>query len=84
MHCRYIGGEKYVFYSMVMPALCHLLYIMEVSDVDPAYILCLKTAFTKDLSRQKKNLNLSWLKMATAIDIDKDLGCLPRAERGGV
>lgn len=42
LYCRYVtellGDDKYVSCSVVLSALCHLLRIMEVSDVDPAYI----------------------------------------------
>ena len=84
--CRYItellGGDKYVSCSVVLPGLCHLLRTMEVSDVDPAYIVRFKAAFTEDLTKRKANTNLSWLKVATALDPRfKDLRCLPRAER---
>ncbi|KAK7933666.1 hypothetical protein WMY93_004562 [Mugilogobius chulae] len=87
--CRYItellGGEKYVSCSIVLPALCHLQRTMEVSDVDPAYVVRFKAAFTKDLDKRKQNLNLAWLKVATALDPRfKDLKCLPRPERGEV
>ena len=39
--------------SVVLPALCHLLRTMEVSDVDPAYIVRFKNAFTTDLNKRK-------------------------------
>jgi hypothetical protein len=86
LHCRYItellGGGKYVSCSVVLPALCHLLRTMEVSDVDPAYIARFKAAFPKDLNWRKDNSNLWWLKVATALDPRfKDLKCLPRTER---
>lgn len=89
LYCRYItellGGEKYVSCSVVLPALCHLLRTMEVSDVDPAYIVRFKAAFTKDLNRRKESSNLWWLKVATALDPRfKELRCLPKAERGEV
>lgn len=90
VHLRYItawllGGEKYVSCSVVLPALCHLLRMMEVSDVDPAYILHFKAAFTKDVNKRKENLNLAWLKAATAVDPwFKDLQCLLQAEMGAV
>ncbi|KAI7800451.1 uncharacterized protein LOC130564312 [Triplophysa rosa] len=87
--CKYItellGGEKYVSCSVVLPALCHLLRTMEVSDVDPAYIVRFKGAFTKDLNRRRETSNLLWLKVATALDPRfKELRCLPKAERGEV
>jgi len=84
--CRYVTellvGDKYVSCSVVLPALCHLLRTMEASDVDPAYVVCFTAAFTEDLNRQKENRNMSWLKVATAVESRfKDLRCLPRAER---
>lgn len=82
--CRYVtellGGDKYVSCSVVLPTLCHLLHTMEVSDVDPAYIVRFKAAFTEDLNRRKDNTNLLWLKVALDPRF-KDLRCLPRAER---
>lgn len=67
LHCRYItellGGEQYVSCSVVLPALCHLLRTMAVSDVDPAYIARFKAAFTKNLNGRKENSNLWWLKV---------------------
>ncbi|XP_048014184.1 E3 SUMO-protein ligase ZBED1 [Megalobrama amblycephala] len=84
--CRYItellGGDKYVSCSVVLPALCHLQHAMKISDDDPAYIVRFKSAFTKDLNQRRENINLEWLKVATALDPRfKDLKCLPRAER---
>ncbi|KAK7944432.1 hypothetical protein WMY93_000160 [Mugilogobius chulae] len=76
IHHRAPWWEKYVSCSIVLPALCHLQRTMEVSDVDPAYVVRFKTAFTKDLDKRKQNLNLAWLKVATALD--------PRPERGEV
>lgn len=88
-YCRYItelfGGEKYVSCSVVLPALCHLLCIMEASHEDPAYIVCFKSTFTKNSNKQKENSNLSWLKVAASLGPRfKDLRCLPKAERGEV
>jgi len=55
---------------------------MEALDVDPAYVVCFKAAFTVDLNRRKENTNMSWFKAATARDPRfKDFRCLPRAER---
>ncbi|XP_073696284.1 cytosolic phospholipase A2 gamma-like [Garra rufa] len=55
---------------------------MKISDDDPAYIVRFKAAFTKDLNQRRENINLEWLKVATALDPRfKDLKCLPRAER---
>ncbi|XP_060792592.1 E3 SUMO-protein ligase ZBED1-like [Neoarius graeffei] len=89
--CRYIteflGGDKYVSCSVVIPALCHLQHEMKISDDDPAYIVRFKAAFTKDLSQQREKLNLEWLKgiVATALDPRfKDLKCLARADREAV
>jgi len=71
--------------SVGLPALCHLLCTMEASDVDPAYVVHFKAAFTEDLNIRKENTNMSWLKVATALDPGfKDLRCLPRAERDEV
>ncbi|KAL7389051.1 hypothetical protein ABVT39_025546 [Epinephelus coioides] len=53
-----------------------------LSDVDPAYVLRFKTTFREDFIKRKENLNMSWLKAATALDPRfKDLKCMPRAER---
>uniref|UniRef100_A0A1A8J0N4 Uncharacterized protein n=1 Tax=Nothobranchius kuhntae TaxID=321403 RepID=A0A1A8J0N4_NOTKU len=55
---------------------------MKISDDDPAYSVRFKAAFTKDLNQRRENINLEWLKVATALDPRfKDLKCLPRAER---
>jgi len=54
--------------SVVLLALCHLLCTMEATDVDPAYVAHFKAAFTEDLNRRKENTNMSWLKVATALD----------------
>uniref|UniRef100_A0AAR2JYW7 BED-type domain-containing protein n=1 Tax=Pygocentrus nattereri TaxID=42514 RepID=A0AAR2JYW7_PYGNA len=70
-----LGGETYVSCSAVLP----------VSDEDSTYIVKFKTAFMKDLSKQKAALNYDWLKMATVLDpCFKDLKCLPREEREAV
>ncbi|KAG7506697.1 band 3 anion exchange protein-like [Solea senegalensis] len=41
--CRYVtelrGGEAYVSCSVVLPALCHLCHVMEVSDEDLVYVM---------------------------------------------
>ncbi|KAJ8374531.1 hypothetical protein SKAU_G00051110 [Synaphobranchus kaupii] len=84
--CKYVtnllGGDKYVSCSAVLPALCHLQRKMEVTDDDPAYVLRFKTTFSEDLNKRKENLNITWLKVATALDPRfKDLKCMPRAER---
>lgn len=50
-----LGGEKYVSCSAVLPSLHHLLWSMDVSDVDPAYIAHFKNTFTKDLNKRKEH-----------------------------
>ncbi|CAB1424893.1 unnamed protein product [Pleuronectes platessa] len=47
---------------VVLPALFNLVRIMEISDVDPAYIVRFRAAFTEDLNTRQENTNLSWLK----------------------
>ncbi|KAL3973863.1 KRAB domain-containing zinc finger protein [Sarotherodon galilaeus] len=84
--CRYVtellGGEQYVSCSMVLPALCHLFRIMEPSDDDPVYVLRFKKVFTTDLAQRRDSSNLTWLKIATALDPRfKDLKCLSKDER---
>uniref|UniRef100_A0A3P9AS52 BED-type domain-containing protein n=1 Tax=Maylandia zebra TaxID=106582 RepID=A0A3P9AS52_9CICH len=84
--CRYVtellGGERYVSCSMVLPALCHLFRIMEPSDDDPVYVLRFKKIFTTDLAQRRDSSNLTWLKIATALDPRfKDLKCLSKDER---
>ncbi|CAK6977733.1 E3 SUMO-protein ligase ZBED1-like [Scomber scombrus] len=39
---------------MVLPALCHLFRVMEVSDDDPGYVLRFKAAFTSDVSKSER------------------------------
>uniref|UniRef100_A0AAV2K542 HAT C-terminal dimerisation domain-containing protein n=1 Tax=Knipowitschia caucasica TaxID=637954 RepID=A0AAV2K542_KNICA len=87
--CRYVtellGGEAYVSCSMVLPALCHLLKNMEVSEEDPAYIVKFKDKFKDDLASRQEHLNHAWLKIATALDPRfKDLKSLPKTERDEV
>ncbi|KAL1265940.1 hypothetical protein QQF64_003967 [Cirrhinus molitorella] len=87
--CRYVtellGGEQYISCSVVLPALCHLFKIMEATEDDPAYVVKFKNDFTSDLSKRKDSTNLTWLKIATAIDPRfKDLKCLPKDERNEV
>ncbi|XP_030247727.1 zinc finger BED domain-containing protein 1-like [Sparus aurata] len=87
--CRYVtellGGEQYVSCSVVLPALCHLVRVMEPSDDDPIYVVKFKTVFTKDLAKRKDSTNLPWLKIATALDPRfKDLKCQPKDERSEV
>ena len=87
--CRYamelLGGEHYVSCSVVLPALCHLQHVMTVSDEDPAYIVRFKTAFISDLSNRQQSMNMTWLRIATALDPRyKNLKCLPKQDRESV
>ncbi|KAI4892351.1 hypothetical protein NFI96_018662 [Prochilodus magdalenae] len=87
--CRYVteilGGEQYVSCSVVLLALCHLFRVMEPSDDDPVYVVRFKTVFTTDLTKRKDTTNLTWLKIATALDPRfKDLKCLPKDERSEI
>ncbi|KAK0140687.1 Zinc finger BED domain-containing protein 1 [Merluccius polli] len=82
---KLLGGEKYVSCSMVLPAICHILRVMESSNDDPAYMVKFKSTFTTDMEKRKEKANTSYLKIATALDPRvKDLKCLHRAERGEV
>ncbi|KAL7872326.1 hypothetical protein SRHO_G00073090 [Serrasalmus rhombeus] len=83
--CRYVTellrGGQYVSCSVVLPALCHLFTVPEPSDDDPVYVLKFKF-FTTDLAKRKDTANVTWLKIATALDPRfKDLKCLPKDER---
>lgn len=85
-YCRYVsallGGEKFVSCSVVLPALCHLSRVMEVSEDDPAYMVKFKETFTTDMDKRKEKTNTTWLRIATALDPRfKDLKCLSRADR---
>ncbi|CAL9703477.1 unnamed protein product [Knipowitschia caucasica] len=87
--CRYftelLGGEKFVSCSVVLPALCHLSRVMEISEDDPAYIVKFKQTFSADMTSRKDKTNLTWLKISTALDPRfKDLKCLHRSERAEV
>ncbi|XP_003442878.1 zinc finger BED domain-containing protein 1 [Oreochromis niloticus] len=84
--CRYVtellGGKQYVSCSVVLPALCYLFRVMELSDDDPVYVLRFKKVFTTDLGQRRDSTNLTWLKIATALDPRfKDLKCLSKDER---
>nr|XP_055040804.1 E3 SUMO-protein ligase ZBED1-like [Misgurnus anguillicaudatus] len=88
-HCRYVsellGGEKFVSCSVVLPALCHLSRVMEVSEDDPGYMIKFKETFTTDMDKRKDKTNITWLRVATALDPRfKDLKCLSRADRAEV
>ncbi|XP_074847231.1 E3 SUMO-protein ligase ZBED1-like [Carettochelys insculpta] len=87
--CRFLteilGGELYVSCSMVLPAFCHILSVMEVSDDDPAYVVQFKNTFTVELRKYKEVTNMRFLKIATALDPRfKHLKCLPKYERDEV
>ncbi|XP_063324964.1 E3 SUMO-protein ligase ZBED1-like [Pelmatolapia mariae] len=56
--------------------------IMEPSDDDSVYVLRFKKVFTTDLAQRRDSSNLTWLKIATALDPRfKDLTCLSKDER---
>ena len=80
-----LGGEKFVSCSVVLPALCHLSRVMEVSEDDPAYMIKFKETFTTDMDKRKEKTNTTWLRVASALDPRfKDLKCLSRADRAEV
>ncbi|KAG1948870.1 THAP domain-containing protein 11-like [Pimephales promelas] len=80
-----LGGEKFVSCSVVLPALCHLSRVMEVSEDDPAYMIKFKETFTTDMDKRKEKTNTTWLRVATALDPRfKDLKCLSRTDRAEV
>ncbi|KAJ8333570.1 hypothetical protein SKAU_G00415780 [Synaphobranchus kaupii] len=88
-HCRYVsellGGEKFVSCSAVLPALCHLSRVMEVTEDDPAYMIKFKETFAADMEGRKEKTNIAWLKVASALDPRfKDLKCLNKADRAEV
>lgn len=57
----------------------------EPSDEDPVNVVRFKKVFTTDLAQRKESTNLTWLKIATALDPRfKDLKCLPKDERSEV
>lgn len=66
IYCRY--GDKYVSCSVVLSALCHLSPVMEVTEDDPAYMIKFKGTFTADLKVAKEKTNITWLRVATALD----------------
>lgn len=71
-YCRYVsellGGEKFVSCSVVLPALCHLSRVMDVTEDDPAYMIKFKGTFTADIDERKEKINITWLRVATALD----------------
>lgn len=80
-----LGGEQYASRSVVLPALRHLFRVMEPSDDDPVYVVRFKKVFTTDLAQRKSSTNLTWLKIATALDPRfEDLKCLPKDGRSEV
>lgn len=80
-----LGGDSYVSCSVVLPAICHLNRVMEPTDEDPGYMIKFKTTFLKDLDARKANINIRWLKVATALDPRfKDLKSLHKNERDEV
>ncbi|XP_046907209.1 E3 SUMO-protein ligase ZBED1-like [Hypomesus transpacificus] len=88
-HCRYVsellGGETFVSCSAVLPALCHLSRVMEVTEDDPAYMIKFKETFAADMEGRKEKTNITWLRVATALDPRfKDLKCLGKPHRAKV
>ncbi|KAI4885628.1 hypothetical protein NFI96_024161, partial [Prochilodus magdalenae] len=80
-----LRGEQYISCSVVLPALCHFFRVMEPLDDDPVYVVRFKTIFTTDLAKRKNTTNLTWLKIATALEPRfKDLKCLPEDERSEI
>lgn len=67
-----LRGDKYVSCSVVLPALCHLSRVMEVTEDDPAYMIKFKGTFTADLEVRKEKTNITWLRVATALDPRSD------------
>ena len=59
---------------------------MEVAEDDPTYMAKYKDTFTKDMEeRNKKKINITWLRVATALDPRfKGLKCLSRPDRAEV
>ena len=82
---EFLGGEKYVSCSVVLPCLMYLLKQMKISDEVPAYIVRFKTAFCIDLEKRRSTCNNYWLKLATALDPRfKKLKCLQKEDRDSV
>ncbi|XP_056120600.1 uncharacterized protein LOC130097683 [Rhinichthys klamathensis goyatoka] len=88
-HCRYVsellGGEKFESCPVVLPALCHLSRVMEVTEDDPAYTIKFKGTFAADIEGRKEKTNITWLRVATALDPRfKDLKRLSKPDRAEV
>lgn len=64
--------EEYVSCSVVLPSLCHLFPVMEVTEDDPAYVIKFKGTFTEDMESRKEKTNITWLRVATALDPRSD------------
>lgn len=58
--------------SAVLPALCHLSRVMEVTEDDPAYMIKFKETFAADMEGRKEKTNITWLRVATALDPRSD------------
>ncbi|XDV11996.1 hypothetical protein PO909_000766 [Leuciscus waleckii] len=85
-YCRYVsellGGEKFVSCSAVLPALCRLSRVMEVTEDDTTYMIKFKGTFAADMEGRKEKTNITWLRVATALDPRfKDLKCLSKTDR---
>lgn len=80
-----LGGEKFVSCSAVLPALCHLSCVLETTEDDPAYMVKYKESFEADLEARKAKTNITWLRVATALDPRfKDLKCINKPDRAEV
>ncbi len=53
-----LGGEKFVSYSVVLPALCHRSRVMEVSEDNPTYMDKFMESFTTDMDKRKEKSTL--------------------------
>lgn len=52
----------------MLPALCHLSRVLEVTEDDPAYMVKYKQSFAADMDTRKEKTNITWLRVATALD----------------
>ncbi|XP_076151477.1 E3 SUMO-protein ligase ZBED1-like [Alosa pseudoharengus] len=58
---------------------------MEVTEDDPAYMIKFKGTFAADMDGRKEKTNITWLRVATALDPRfKDLKCLSKPDRAEV